>query len=283
MTDHQIPSAFWHEAPEPEDCFQAKQAFCHGYDVYGELIQKISWSQYLFLLLTGEQLLGKELKLFDTAAVAVGNLGPKDPAIRGAMNAAVGGSQLASGLMAALSIGAGQYGGAHEVHHAVKLYSTLGLDLAAWLESPDMLRQQQARAGIDAWPTLEHLPGFDPNANLTPTTTQQFLDHAASLYPLSDPNKAAVPWLRKHHAEIAAKVGYPLAMTGVVSAVLFDLGLSPEAAELIYLLLRLPGCAAHLLDQNNRGVKQYPFFSQAVELMNDPKASSIDQRQSKAG
>jgi len=49
---------------------------------------------------------------------------------------------------------------------------------------------------------------------------------------------------------------------------LADLGFSPEQGEMLYLLLRLPGAAAHGLEQRALGYKRFPF--PPVELQDDP-------------
>jgi citrate synthase len=46
------------------------------------------------------------------------------------------------------------------------------------------------------------------------------------------------------------------------------LGFSPNEGEMLYLLLRLPGAAAHALEQDGYGYKQFPFYP--VELEDDP-------------
>jgi citrate synthase len=42
----------------------------------------------------------------------------------------------------------------------------------------------------------------------------------------------------------------------------------PAEGEMLYLLLRLPGAAAHALEQERLGYKRFPFY--AVELEDDP-------------
>jgi citrate synthase len=62
--------------------------------------------------------------------------------------------------------------------------------------------------------------------------------------------------------------GLPLALSGVAAAALADLGFTPEQGEMLHLLLRLPGAAAHALEQRHYGHKKFPFF--ALELEDDP-------------
>ena len=57
-------------------------------------------------------------------------------------------------------------------------------------------------------------------------------------------------------------------MAGGVAAAFIDLGLTADQAEMVYLLLRLTGAAAHALEQRDPGHKQFPFF--ALVLEDDP-------------
>ena len=77
-----------------------------------------------------------------------------------------------------------------------------------------------------------------------------------------------LPWLEANRLSLEAAAGLPLAMSGVISAAFADLGFTPEQGEMLHLLLRLPGAAAHALEQSHRNYKEFPFFQ--VELENDP-------------
>ena len=39
---------------------------------------------------------------------------------------------------------------------------------------------------------------------------------------------------------------------------------------MLYLMLRLPGAAAHAIEQKNMGWKKFPFYGPAIELVSDP-------------
>jgi citrate synthase len=57
-------------------------------------------------------------------------------------------------------------------------------------------------------------------------------------------------------------------MTSVAAAAFADLGFTPAEGEMLFLLLRLPGAAAHALEQEGNGFRRFPFYS--VELQDDP-------------
>jgi citrate synthase len=58
---------------------------------------------------------------------------------------------------------------------------------------------------------------------------------------------------------------FPLSLVGVAAAAFADLELQPEQGEMLFLLLRLPGAAAHALEQQASGHKQFPFYELELE------------------
>ena len=154
-----IHSKIWNEIPEPDNPFAAAVCECSGFDVYGDLLGKISWIQYLYLLFKLEPPTDEQARLLEGAAVAIANPGPRDLSVRAAMNGGVGGSTSAACLMAALAPGAGQYGGAREVYLAMQLWAKCEQELSRW---KDALRDYDKEEPAGVWPAMEHAPGFDP-------------------------------------------------------------------------------------------------------------------------
>lgn len=269
MTEQQetIKTAIWHEEPEADNPFAAAACYCSGYDVYGDLLGKISWVQYLYLLFRLELPEPKQAQLLETLAVALGNPGIRDTSVRAAMNAGAGGSSRAAALMAAVAVGAGNYGGGREVFHCLALWSTLGTDLEKWqqaIAAPDLQER------IDVWLPMEHFPGFDPHGVSCSKPVLQVLDCLSQ----QDP-EGPLTWLRDNRTALEGTVGHPLAMSGVAAAALHTLGFSPEQGEMLYLLLRLPGAAAHALEQEQHGWRQYPFFGAALKPLSKADYQSL--------
>jgi len=255
----QIHTSIWQEEPEPDNPFAAKAAYCHGYDVYGELLGQARWIEMLFLLFRGEAPTDSQATLLDALALALANPGPRDPSVHAAMCGGVGGSTAASCLIAALSVGAGQLSGGREIYLSMELWHACGTDLATW--HTRFATPADTIASI--WPTPAHPPGFDPHGVSTTTPVQQTL---ARLAETSD--APLLPWLQANRLNLETAAGIPLAMSGVAAAAFVDLGFSPEQGEMLYLMLRLPGAAVHALEQKHLGYKKFPFFS--IELENDP-------------
>ena len=45
---------------------------------------------------------------------------------------------------------------------------------------------------------------------------------------------------------------------------------------MLYLMLRLPGAAAHAIEQKGMGWKKFPYYGPAIELADDPGPVSAD-------
>ncbi len=255
-----LRTSIWLEEPEADNPFAARAAHCHGFDVYGEMLGQARWVDMLYLLLRGEPPTSQRATLLEALAVALANPGPRDPAVHAAMCAGVGGSTAAATLSAALAVGAGQYTGAREVYLAVDLWRQCGTDLAAWTSHLASDRATSDPACI--WSAPEHLPGFDPHWKHTASTVAQALALLARLSPGHH-----LGWLRDNLLILESACGMGLTMTGVAAATFADLQFTAHQAEMLHLLLRLPGAAAHALEQQQLGHKEFPFF--ALDLTDD--------------
>lgn len=257
-----IRSRIWREVAEQDNSFAAAECYCSGYDVYGELLRKASWVEYLFLLFVGERPTATQASLLEGLAIALADPGPRDPSVSAAMNGGVGGSTSASCLMAALAAGAGQLGGAHEVARAIEYWGACGTDLSVWR---DRLQNPVAEERADIWLPMEHPPGFDPHGASCAKPVRQTLGYLAGISP-----GGKLDWLHQTRTELESAADCPLAMSGVAAAALAELGFNAQQGEMLYLLLRLPGAAAHALEQQEYGWRNYPFFGDALEILDDP-------------
>lgn len=260
MSAKSIHTRIWQEEAEPDNAFAAASCHCHGYDVYGELLAHASWIEYLFLLFRGEAPTPEQARLLEGLAIALANPGPRDAAVHAAMCGGVGGSTSASCLIAALAVGAGASGGAREVSLAMQGWIERGTDPALWQTG---LAAKPAEDPADVWAAPGHPPGFDPHGVRCAAPVLQTLAYLSSLG-----CGQSLAWLQANRPALESAARLPLAMTGVASAALRDLGCTPAQGEMLFLLLRLPGAAVHALEQKDYGHKNFPFFR--VELENDP-------------
>ncbi|RQP24821.1 citrate synthase family protein [Piscinibacter terrae] len=254
-----ISTRIWQEEAEADNSFATRAAYCHGYDVFSDMLGRARWVDMLFLLFRGEAPTPEQAALLEALAVALANPGPRDPAVHAAMCAGTSGATAAASLMAALAVGAGQVTGAREVMLAVRTWESCGRDLDSWRH---LLRTPaQDVAGI--WPDSEHPAGFDLHGTTTTTPVRQALSCLARLSP-----GPCLRWLEEHRAALEDMATMPLAMTGVAAAAFVDLGMTHAQAEMLHLLMRLPGAAAHALEQREKGHRSFPFFE--LDLLNDP-------------
>ncbi len=247
-----LKTRIWAEEPQPDNPFAAARCYLSGYDVHGELVGGVGWVEYLYLLFHLELPEPRQARLLELLAVALANPGIRDLGVRAAMNAGAGGSTRASALMAALAVGAGGLGGGREIVICHRYWQLAGRDLDRWRE----LIQGAPPDTDSPWPALEHVPGFDPHGVSCPPPVMETLHKLARVW-----GEGHLHWLATNRDALEAAVGYPLAMSGVAAAALVDLGFDEGQAEMLYLLLRLPGAAAHALEQEQQGWRGYPFFT----------------------
>jgi citrate synthase len=258
-----IHTALWEEEAQSDNPYSAHVSRCRGYDVYGDLLGKASYIDYLHLLFKGERPDRQVSAALDMLAVALANPGPRDPSVHAAMAAGVGGSTAASALIAALAVGAGSYEGARDVFLAMESWQANGTDLGMWR---GLLASTTPPTRAEVWPEAGHPAGFAPYGTDCAKPVLQTLDMLCNTLP---PGRLA--WLQQHRRALEDAAAHPLSMTGVAAAALADMGFSAREGEMLTLMLRLPGAAAHALEQGARGFRQFPFFE--LDLQNDPGAA----------
>ena len=253
--DEVLHTKIWYETAEKDNPFVASKSFCAGYDVYGDILKKATWFEYLYLLFRLERPKEWQTELLEKIAIAIANPGIRDHSVRAAMNAGAGGSTSASALMASLAVGAGSLGGAREVLICANYWKDCGRDLSKWKETLSGKSDETLTTEVDSWPEMEHPPGFDPNGVSCAEPVKQVLAHLAAI-----DNAKNTQWLNENRTELEKIATMPLAITFVVCAALDDIGFSAQESEMLYLFLRLPGAAVHSLEQKKLGYKKYPFF-----------------------
>jgi citrate synthase len=63
-----IHTRIWEEVPEPDNPFAAAACYCSGYDVYGDLLGKATWAEYLYLLFKRERPTRQQARLLEGLA-----------------------------------------------------------------------------------------------------------------------------------------------------------------------------------------------------------------------
>lgn len=258
MKSEKISSKIWNEIPEKDNPFSASVCLCRGYDVFNDLLRNASWSEYIYLLFIGEKPSEQQANLLEAVALVLADPGLRDHSVRAAMNGGVGGSTNVSCLMAALAVGAGQLGGSREIVIAMDSWLSCGRELALWTEY--LKKIKVAKENTEVWEEMDYPAGFDPYGESCSQPVIATLSYLSELYPNNN-----LAWLEDNRPALEKITDMPLSLAGVVSAAFSDLHLSSEQAEMLYLILRLPGAAVHAMEQKRYGWRRYPFYAEGLE------------------
>jgi citrate synthase len=254
-----IKTQIWLEEASDSHAFITEKQFLRGYDVQQDLLPNLSWHAYLYLLFFAELPEKNQLKLFETLSIALANPGPRDQSVLAAMTAGAAGATQAASLISALAAGAGVAGGAREIFYLYQVWQDCGGDAQKWCEH---LPQFEWPHPGETFAKVDHLLGFLPYEGVHAHWVHAALQKLVQL-PGAE-NFLHLQWLHQHHAFLEKKLDSTLAITLVATAAFLDLQFNAEQAELLFLLLRLPGTAAHAYEQRILGITEFPFWPQGI-------------------
>jgi len=239
----------WQELPAEDNAYIAAQSRCHGYDLMA-LLQQRSFVDVLYLLFRGELPEPEEAALLETLMVAFINPGPRHPATRAAMNAGIGKTDPALILPIALTTLSGKYNAAGSLEECMRF----------------LRKQQRKPAQVTARQLLEKLErpaegdchiaaGFGSVYNGIDLMSKQIAEHLVQMPGAG----TALKW-GQDFAQTLTKEGMGWLATGVVAAVLTDLGFQPRTAAGIYQIISAPGLFAHGVEMANKPMTAMPFI-----------------------
>lgn len=226
----------------------AESITVRGHDLCGDLIGKIDFSDYFWLLVMGETPAPKQRAMLDACLVAIAEHGlvPSVQAARMTLAAAPEAWQgaMSAGMLGMGSVVAGstEVSGRylHEIRQAADANDSD--DRAAVVESLKALKARKAKVPGLGHP--QHSSG-DPRAN----RLMEFADeHGVSA--------RYVGILRLLGEEAPEIMGRPLPVnvSGAIPALLLDAGWSVDALKAVPLVARAAGLAAHLLEESQRSI-----------------------------
>ena len=238
----------WQEIENRHNPYLADSCLCHGYDLL-ELTHKRSFAEVLYLLFRGELPGTDEARLLEQLMIALINPGPRHPATRAAMTAAVGSTDRAHILPIALSIYGGGHLGATEVDTAMD-----------WLRiqrkhDPQKLAHELIADGTPPEEGDWHIaPGFGSRFGGVDPMPARIANHLSTL-----PGK---------HETLSWGCAFANTLNGhslgwltpaIAAAVFTDLGFSPRAGAGLFQLLGAPGLLAHGVELANKPATAMPF------------------------
>lgn len=218
-----------------------------GHDLCSELIGHIGFTDYLWLLVTGDRPRDAQRKAADACLVAIAEHGLV-PSVQAARMTLAAGPDAWQGAMAAGLLGMGSVvaGSSEAAGHFI--IDTLAasreisdLDAAATAALNDI---KSARKKVPGLGHPQHSSG-DPRAD-------RLLDIAEELGIAGD-HIRTLRVLAEHAPSIIGRP-LPINVSGAIPAVMLDAGWPAEAMKAIPLIARAAGLAAHLFEETQRSI-----------------------------
>ena len=211
---------------------------CQGYDQL-ELIEHLSFSEYLFLMMRGQLPSASESQLLNRALIAFSNPGVRHPATRAAVAAGVGKTLATNILPAALLVFSGKDNAAGSIDPAMRfLRKAVKLPTAEILQSPDL-----------------DILGF----GLHYGSEHHYLDRVCDTL-IADSDMPYLQWGRRFISEyrtLERPIGW--LHTGLAAAVFCDLGVMPKFGASLYQLMASSGLLVQGLESTNKPPTALPF------------------------
>ncbi len=218
-----------------------------GYPI-DELMARVSFGDAIYLLLTGELPSPSIGRLIEAMLVSFIDHGATPPPTLSARNAATTGASI-RGAVAAGVLGFGRhYGG-----DIVACRQRLDEGLALWRGGMPM--NEAATQEVERLVQADDIPppGFGHRYHRTDPRAARLLQIAHEL----EVDHQYTQFLRALELAIARHPALqerplPVNVDGAIAAVTADLGLAPEVADALLIISRVPGIAAHVLEEQRR-------------------------------
>jgi citrate synthase len=244
-----VATKFWYERPTEHNPYVADQYLCHGYDLL-ELASKRSFVEVLYLIFKGELPTLEQVKILETLMILLINPGPRHPATRAAMNAAVGKVNTAHLLPIGLSILSGEHLGGGEVGASMEFMKRHRT------KSPQAVAAELlAKAALPKEGDCTLVPGFGSRFGDRDVMAEKI---AAVMMALPGAGKTLC-W-GSEFAVALNPAGLGWLVPGVAAAVFLDLGFHPRAGAGMFQLISAPGILAHGLEFANKPLTAIPWM-----------------------
>jgi citrate synthase len=220
-----------------------------------EMMGRLQFGEAIYLLLTGELPTPSIGRLMDAMLVSFIDHGATPPSTLAARNAATTGSSL-RGAVAAGVLGFGRYHGGDAL--ACRQLLDEGLALARTGKS----LAEVATIQVDRLVTAGEIPppGFGHRYHTTDPRATRLLQIAHELeldHEHAQLIRAIEHALTRHPA--LKDRSLPVNVDGAIAAIAGDIGLPPEVADALLIISRVPGLAAHALEEQGRESPMRPI------------------------
>jgi citrate synthase len=212
-----------------------------------DLIEKIHYSDMIYLLLKGKLPSLKESKMFNHVLVSFCDHGVTPPSTQTARIIASSGSPMNSAIAGALLSFGHKHAGA--IERTMELYQSRIQSLIL-TEDADLDNKQIASLAIDIYNEYaskkEKIPGFGHRYHNTDPRAEKLIEMAIKEGFVGPHIKLAVSIEDMVHQN----KGIKLNVDGANAAILSDLGFTPDLGLGVFIIGRIPGIIAHIHEEN---------------------------------
>lgn len=239
-----------------------------GHDLCADLIGKIAFTDYIWLLVLGEKPNKAQSKMTDACLVAIAEHGLV-PSVQAARMTLAAAPEAWQGAMAAGLLGMGSVvAGSSEIagNYLAELVASAGDDD---LEAIVITSLQEHRAARNKVPGLGH-----PQHSAGDPRADRLLEIAEELG-VSGRHVEALKLLGEHAGRIMERP-LPMNVSGAIPACMLDAGWPQDAMKAIPLLARAGGLSAHLFEEARRSIGFIMSHKGDEAIAYDGKASAKD-------
>ena len=223
-------------------CIEPNKILVRGYPL-DEIMGRLTFGEAIYLLLTGDVPTPGISSLMEALLISFIDHGATPPSTLAARNTATTGAPLRSCVAAGI-LGFGQYHGG-DIESCMHFLDE-GLERVhrgeTYHEAATALVQTYAAAG-------EPLPGFGHRFHTRDPRAARLFQMALEL----ETEGPHIQMMRAVELVVAARPEHPpVNIDGAIAAVCGDIGLPPETANALFIISRVPGIAAHALEERRR-------------------------------
>jgi citrate synthase len=221
-----------------------KHIFIRGYDV-ASLMKQASFTDTIFLLHQARLPSQEERRLLDAILIGVSDHGPAAPSAAAARIAASGNRQSLEACVAAgvLAMGDAHGGAAYQCMQMIKE----GIELAHRESIP--IRDAAERRVAVTRSERKRLPGMGHRVHTEDPRTRVLFDMARECN-IAREGIEFMEALEKAAREQIRPL--PVNIDGALSAVLHDLGFLPEVGKMVFIIGRVAGVTAQIMEEYTR-------------------------------
>lgn len=245
------PTSICYESPHPANPYLAEDRFIAGYKV-SELAQHCSFTDLMYLQLTGEIPKQETSKILQHLMNWVTNLGPRHEASRAAMNAGIGRTDLNHAIPISLCVLSGKNNGSQSVLDSLKFIQ------GKVKENPRSCAQELAKnLPTQIEPHLQLAPGFGLSYGSIDVFSQNMLQHFCEQCPESQ----FLTWVNQFNQELNTQ-GMGVLLTGVFACVCLELKLNSKQGLVLFQLAVAPSLAAYAIEKLGKPLTNMPFIAE---------------------